>query len=1445
MKAEKNQLQGSYQMKSQRQPIHRAASATSTHFVPLPYSVSSSHAGSRCAVTLLLCAVLICNALPLVTTTHAMKHREHLMAIPDAPSQKQPTGETPSPQLPSSDQLASAKAAFGRLPIYFEENRGQTDDTVRYLTRGAGYSLFLADGEAVLSVRKRPSTRDASISGAAGNLKRQFEPTSAGQESNTETRQSRSLRRPTEADSNSAPPDVLRMRLMGARKASKISGEDEQEGKSNYFISNDPSKWRTNVGHYARVRYAQVYAGIDQVYYGNQGQLEYDFVVAPHADHQQIRMRFDGAGQVLIDDVTGELVLRFRGGGEVRQQQPYAYQEVGGKKISVAVRYLKHGNGEIGFAVDDYDRVRPLVIDPVLVYSTYLGGTSVDIGYTIAVDSSGNAYLTGQTFSPNFPTASPFQPVNNGGDVFITKINAAGSALVYSTFLGGNGQDVGGGIAVDSLGNAYITGFETSTNFPTVNPIQPTGGGNPGDAFVTKINAAGSAIVYSTYLGGNNYDYGNGIALDSSRNAYITGTAYSTNFPTANPIQPANGGGNVGTIDAFVTKVNPAGSAFVHSTYLGGSGDDYGNGIAVDSSGNAYVTGSAVSTNFPTASPFQPTNHGLEDTFLTKLNPTGSAFVYSTYLGGSAQEIGYGVAVDSSGSAFVTGRTRSTNFPTASPLQSVNKGGIDDGFVLKMNTAGSALIYSTYLGGTGDDHGTAIALDSLRNAYVTGQTSSTNFPTASPFQSANAGGNDIFVTKLNPDGSALLYSTYLGGSGEDDGYGIAVDSSGSACITGETRSPNFPTAGPIQPANGGGLDDAFVAKFTDYVSIAVSPSSTAEDGATNLVYTFTRTGNTSLPLTVNFSVGGTATFNTDYTQSGAATFTTSSGTVTFAAASSTATVTINPTADITVEPNETVILTVTSVPPGAGYSIGSPSAASGTINNDDATPSLSINDVSVAEGNSGTFNGFFTVTLSAPSSVVVTVNFATANGTAVQPGDYQSTSGLPLFNPGELSKNISVPVVGNVTNEPNETFFVNLSTATNANISDNQGIGNILNDDTPTFNFSLANYSVSESGGSVLITVNRTGDPAPAVNVDYVSTDNSNPADFVHCSSSPAGTASSRCDFNTALGTLRFAASETSKTFNVLITQDSYVEGTESLQVFLVNPTGGSVLGVQSISTLQILDDVPETSTNPVLDARNFVRQHYHDFLNREPDQAGWDFWTDNIAKCNDPARRPAGQTVAQCTDKQRETTSGAFFLSPEFQYTGFYIYCVYKGSLGRQPTFLELMRDVQQVSRGIVVNGSLSGPVIEQNRAQFELEFIQRPEFVAIYGALTNQAYVDKLFQTTGTPVSGADKQALVNGLNGATETRASVLHKVVNGTRVISESQTDIITTYGKAFTDSQTNAAFVQMEYLGYLRRNSDDAGFAFWLGKMNFYGDFIKAEMVKSFLVSPEYLQRFAP
>ena len=403
--------------------------------------------------------------------------------------------------------------------------------------------------------------------------------------------------------------------------------------------------------------------------------------------------------------------------------------------------------------------------------------------------------------------------------------------------------------------------------------------------------------------------------------------------------------------------------------------------------------------------------------------------------------------------------------------------------------------------------------------------------------------------------------------------------------------------------------------------------------------------------------------------------------------------------------------------------------------------------------------------------------------------------------------------------------------------------------------FSAGNYSVAEGAGFRVITVERTGDTSQAASVDYASSDHSNPADFIPCTSPGAGFASSRCDFTTAIGTLRFAAGETTKTFNVLISQDNYVEGPESLNLTLSNPTGGAVFGVPSTAILSITDDATEPATNPVDTSSEFVRSQYHDFLNREPDGPGLAFWTDNIEKCNDPARRPAGQTAAQCIDKQRESTAVAFFMSPEFQITGGFVYHLYKGSLtglpnydggspGRFPTSLEFMRDISTVSEGIVVNNQISGAVVEANRNRLAAEFVQRPEFVAKYGGLNNTLYVQELFNTTGVTATAAEKQALVDGLTNGPETRASVLRKVVDGTVVISEGNVQFTTTYGQAFYNQENRRVFVYMEYIGYLRRNPDAAGFIFWLGKLNFYnGDPFQAEMVRSFILSPEYRLRF--
>jgi hypothetical protein len=788
----------------------------------------------------------------------------------------------------SSQRARSVKprmaAAFGLLPLSFEVNQGQTDGQVRFLSRGSGYSLFLTSNEAVLSLK--PSRQRK---GAVTHPRLQNKTGPLGIARGSDWFSAPSAK---SVDEKSEEGAILHMKLVGANPSPRVTGLEELPGKSNYFIGNDPAKWRTNVPTYAKVRYENVYSGIDLVYYGNQRQLEYDFVVAPGADPRAIRLAIqsrdrEGAVPLRIDG-QGDLVLEAEG-SELRLHQPVIYQEISGARQSVGGNFViqggpsdasaQEGGRQVGFEVARYDASKPLIIDPVLSYSTYLGGSRYDEGSGIAVDSSGNAYVTGVTDSPNFPTANAFQAVWGNStcgtssttppcyaDAFVTKLNANGSALVYSTYLGGAGSDGGSGIAVDSSGNAYVTGVTGSPNFPTANAFQAKGGGSS-DAFVTKLNATGSALVYSTYLGGSDVDQGTGIAVDSSGNAYVTGITLSTNYPTANAFQPAHGGGDCGggqvhyytfpCYDAFVTKLNPAGSALVYSTYLGGSGDDWGRGIAVDSSGNAYVTGITLSTNYPTANAFQATPGGgtcpagfamvpCHDAFVTKLNAAGSALVYSTYLGGSSGDCGLGIAVDSSGNAYVTGDTSSTNFPTANAFQAAFGGGPPylsggvlflhkDAFVTKLNAAGSVLVYSTYLGGSDDDDGQRIAVDSSGNAYVTGETSSTNFPTANAFQAAKGGDWDAFVTKLNAAGSALIYSTYLGGSFGDCGTGIAVDSSGNAYVTGSTQSPNFPTANPFQAATSG----PFVTKFPavtagatcTYSLSSTSPWATAAGGA--------------------------------------------------------------------------------------------------------------------------------------------------------------------------------------------------------------------------------------------------------------------------------------------------------------------------------------------------------------------------------------------------------------------------------------------------------------------------------------------------------------------------------------------------------------------------------------------------------------------------------------
>jgi hypothetical protein len=616
---------------------------------------------------------------------------------------------------------------YGRLPLSFEANQGQSDGRVRFISRGQGYALFLSETEAVLLLRtpdKAPvryrSTRKTSFA-----LPFQKRPTA------------------------SQHCSVLRIKLEHANRNPQISGVDQLAGRSNYFIGHNPKNWHTAIPTFGRVKYSGVYPGVDLVYHGSQRQLEYDLVLSPESDPNRIELSFAGAKRLRVDQ-DGNLVVQMAG-GQVIEQAPVIYQEIGGMRRPVAGGYVLKSKDKVGFQLATYDHHNAVTIDPSLAYSTYLGVSDGDAGFGIAVDSSGNAYVTGITNSSNFPiTAGALQPTFGGGgtDAFVSKLNNTGSALLYSTYLGGSGSDEGHGIAVDSSGNAYVTGITTSSNFPiTAGALQITFSGLE-DAFVSKLNSTGSALLYSTYLGSSGNDGGSGIAVDSSGNAYVMGSTTSSNFPiTAGALQPTFGGGST---DAFVSKLNRTGSALLYSTYLGGSNGNGGEGIAVDSSGNAYVIGNTFSSDFPiTAGALQPTLGGKEDAFVSKLNSTGSALLYSTYLGGSGSDESEGIAVDSSGNAYVTGYTTSSNFPiTAGALQPTLRGN-EDAFVSKLNNTGSALLYSTYLGGSGSDESEGITVDSSGNAYVAGGTFSSDFPTtAGALQPTFGGLEDAFVSKV-------------------------------------------------------------------------------------------------------------------------------------------------------------------------------------------------------------------------------------------------------------------------------------------------------------------------------------------------------------------------------------------------------------------------------------------------------------------------------------------------------------------------------------------------------------------------------------------------------------------------------------------------------------------------------------------------------------------------
>ena len=776
-----------------------------------------------------------------------------------------------------------ATADFGQLPLRFEPNQGQTDSKVDFIARGAGYGLFLTPNQAVLSLRSNQNS------------------------------------------------SAVHMELAGGNPAAAVAGADQLPGKSNYLIGNDPAKWHRDIPQFSRVRYQGVYPGVDLVYYGNQGQLEYDFEVAPGADPAQIALHFQGPEKTALD-ASGNLILASNG-GEIQLKAPRVYQQSGGEQQAVAAKFAVRQDGKIAFELGAYDRRRVLVIDPVLTYSTYFGGSGAEacpgnvrilVGAissppsgcpAIGIDASSNIYLAGSTTSTDFPltpqtgTTPPpaaFQGTIAGtANVFVTKLNAAGSAVLFSTYLGGDGTDSTVGVAADSAFNVVVAGNTTSTNFPTTSAsafqTAPTNANN--HAFVSVLDPTGHSLVYSTYLSGNGEESARGLALDSRNKIYLIGATTSTNQPDATHSFPATLGAiqvsSLGTSQFFVSKVDPALIGFpslAYSTYFGGgnplNGVTVGGGIAVDANSKVYITGGtnflhtgSSATDFPilnayegclgTPPPLTPPTTTPSctppsvtppptDAFVAKLDPSaaaGAQLLYSTYLGGTGNEVGYGVAVDTGLSVYVTGSTSSTDFVLPSgttAFQGTNKGGID-AFLGKFGTpcTGTSctttsvpLTYFSYLGGAGTDVSLGISVDSLQGARLAGYTNSGDFPVPNnPIDGALRGPVDGFASRIDTTASSSIslghYGTYLGGSGTDFATSIASDTQGNSYIAGESGSADFPTANPIQGAIKGS-SDAFVTKLGAILNLAVvetvSPSPIGVGNNVTFSYKITNNG---------------------------------------------------------------------------------------------------------------------------------------------------------------------------------------------------------------------------------------------------------------------------------------------------------------------------------------------------------------------------------------------------------------------------------------------------------------------------------------------------------------------------------------------------------------------------------------------------------------------------
>lgn len=655
------------------------------------------------------------------------------------------------------------------LPLAFAPNMGQSDPGVKFQAQSGATSLFLTNDGLTM------------VWPVAG----------------------------TEAGENEAGnAAALSMHFLDVNPDLDVVTSNALPGTVNYLRGNDAANWYANVATYGTVTYQQFYAGVNLHYTSKNGRLVTLFEVAPGTNPEVIRWTYDEDVLASVDETTGDLLLSLKTIDKTStlpyvMPAPKAWQMVDGDRLLINAHYSISTNGQVSLNVK-----RSLDSAPLFIEQTALR-TPEDMGYEgwetagdIVVDAAGNIYLTGGTFSSDFP--STVMPWGGGGDAFVTKIAPDGSAILFSTYLGGQLDDVGEGVAVDNTGHVYVTGITESSDFPLQMPYQPVNVGYDLDAFVSKLMPDGSGLVYSTYLGGSWVDYGKAIAIDTMGQAYITGWTSSADFPLMNPYQSSNGSG-------FITKFNTSGTALVFSTRLGGSGPDYIETIAVDQAHTVFVAGSTMSPDFPLANPYQSGLMGYENGFLTHFAASGNSLIYSTYLGGGGPPGHYNatyifdIAVDNVGNVYATGSTQSSQHPLVNPIQTFG-GGID-AFVTKFSPTGSELVYSTYLGGSTVDAGTGIAVDDNSQVYISGGTESDNFPTVNAVQPNYAGLSDIFITKINSSGSALIFSTYLGGSNSEGAIhtspngsntDVAVTQSGQVNVIADTFSSDFPLVNPLQ-----------------------------------------------------------------------------------------------------------------------------------------------------------------------------------------------------------------------------------------------------------------------------------------------------------------------------------------------------------------------------------------------------------------------------------------------------------------------------------------------------------------------------------------------------------------------------------------------------------------------------------------------------------------------